>query len=1257
MTDPFARLLQNEVNKPKDPFDRAMQQATSAVNPATGAYKDPEPEIFGEGDSSLPSLLGRIAKFPLELGKGFLESINVAPEIFGGKPISTRQRLARTANILTLPLPLAAPFKVAKTASIATKALAAAAGSAVQGGAIAAVEGVPIMPRAAGASLVGAGLETGLAMLSRGRIRLGSAASKIKFADEAKFTDPVENPFFTTKDWAITSPMLTKTERRLSSEANITRYGEAKAELANYGRDITEIDGYKPRSKKPDAAFLLHGTSLSEAVEAAQRWGQDWVISPEGYLDLKSNTIRPIKGIRFNGEVLPKDPSIEILVNGKKHRVAFDFGSPEAINPVAIGKSSRYVQHSPDEQAFALEPSVSGKIRQIISQRIRNVYGAEYFENFIKARETGDFPLPSEVARQDFTGLSEVATSYDGVYSILDRNFKHFDKSLKDIVVNNLTGNELETFDDYLVALRKIEIDNQINKQGQIIEETKLANLQKAWAKRLNNPPKNKQAHRQLLAEYKAEQDNIKLSRQQWEESKRLDPAHREELDNFIKDTDNTFGHFADTADQVHQWREAQLEWLYEADILTKPEVDFIKLNAGKYVPLREVENKSIDSIIDELKDSSLLGSNFAVGPNQQLDLLKKKLDLSKVDSPLGRLVQETGDLTRAVKRGQVGATLVKWLDSVGPEISQMFAKPVRRAAVDNFPAVSEVIENLRTPLTAGRNNLVISGVVNGNERVWYEITDPAIAEMFYAMNPAEIGVYTKLFGSVATLLRNMATLAPEFLAKNWARDVVYGKVTSNAPLKNFITSLSSAFTKDASFQEALRAGAFKSEFISNEVQMGRATVQEWLGQTGGKKELVKNVIKTPIDAIQAVSLSLERATRLGQYKKAFEEASKTMPPEQAIRYAALAARDVSVDFGMYGSRTAPIRLTTAFWNAQIQGYYRLQEAFKTDPVGFTKRAIGYITVPSVLFYLINRKDPDYFNLPQWERTMFWHTKIGDQWIRFPKPFELGVFFGSSVERMLEMLDKHDPTQLDEFSKNYAKQISFDLLPIPTAARPFIENWKNESFLRGRPIVSKALEDVEKRYQVQPGTSALAIAFAHYWDVSPVQVDNIIRGYTAGSGQAIGEFLNRGRDISDALFDADKKISDALPSFNPKDTWGLRAFTSQFPRNAETIDKLYDFADKARKASATSDYLEKSLRIDDLTDYIERRAVLAGIGDNLQPALTALAQLRAERGRIMLNNSLSPAEKRRQFDALDKQMYEISNTVYNAVKQFDMENK
>jgi hypothetical protein len=305
--------------------------------------------------------------------------------------------------------------------------------------------------------------------------------------------------------------------------------------------------------------------------------------------------------------------------------------------------------------------------------------------------------------------------------------------------------------------------------------------------------------------------------------------------------------------------------------------------------------------------------------------------------------------------------------------------------------------------------------------------------------------------------------------------------------------------------------------------------------------------------------------------------------------------------------------------------------------------------------YLINRNDPEYFQLPEWERTMFWHHKIGGQWIRFPKPFELGVFFGSSVERVLEMLDKHDPTQLDEFAKNYAKGISLDMIPIPTAARPFIENWKNYSLLRGRPIVSKALEDVEKQYQIQPGTSQFAQNAGKFFGVSPVQVDNIIRGYTAGSGQVISEFLSRGSDIAEAVFDSNKHIKDAAPSFNPKDTWGLRAFTSQFPRNAESIDKLYDFADKARKASATSDYLEKSLRIDDMVEHIEKKAVIIGLGEGLAPVLQTLAQLRAERGRILLNNAISPAEKRRQFDALDKQMYEISTTIYDSIKEFDKE--
>src|SRR5207253_2735319 len=103
---------------------------------------------------------------------------------------------------------------------------------------------------------------------------------------------------------------------------------------------------------------------------------------------------------------------------------------------------------------------------------------------------------------------------------------------------------------------------------------------------------------------------------------------------------------------------------------------------------------------------------------------------------------------------------------------------------------------------------------------------------------------------------------------------------------------------------------------------------------------------------------------------------------------------------------------------------------------GFMGRAAVGITLPSVLLHFANRDEEGYAEIPQWQRDLFWLVKMGDHWIRIPKPFELGMVFGSIPERLLEFADTHDPKGVTESLKVIAGDIGQMVTPIPTAVMP-----------------------------------------------------------------------------------------------------------------------------------------------------------------------------------------------------------------------------
>lgn len=100
-----------------------------------------------------------------------------------------------------------------------------------------------------------------------------------------------------------------------------------------------------------------------------------------------------------------------------------------------------------------------------------------------------------------------------------------------------------------------------------------------------------------------------------------------------------------------------------------------------------------------------------------------------------------------------------------------------------------------------------------------------------------------------------------------------------------------------------------------------------------------------------------------------------------------------------------------------------------------------------------------------------WQRNDGTIW-RIPKPFELGVLFGSVPERALDAFFMKNPNAF----KNLGKSVLQALTPgfIPQAALPFLEQWANRSFFLERTMVPRRLEHLPPKEQFTPQTSETA---------------------------------------------------------------------------------------------------------------------------------------------------------------------------------------
>jgi hypothetical protein len=384
--------------------------------------------------------------------------------------------------------------------------------------------------------------------------------------------------------------------------------------------------------------------------------------------------------------------------------------------------------------------------------------------------------------------------------------------------------------------------------------------------------------------------------------------------------------------------------------------------------------------------------------------------------------------------------------------------------------------------------------------------------------------------------------------------------------------------------------------------------------------------VKSPVHYLQVVSALMENGTRMGEFIKAYEfEVKKGAGEVEASQRASLAAREISTDYARHGSKTAALRAAATFWNAGLQGDARTWRQFsdpKTRRAAVVKSLVA-ITLPSLIFAALNADDPEYEEIPQWQRDLFWLVKIPIEmtpdlltqgtdsglagqwykpfrkssegvWVRLPKPFGLGQIFGSVPERAFEWLKTNDPQAFKEtvgnlLPANPAKggQVGgnalFGGVPDIAAVQPFFENLGNYSRFMNRPIVPRQLESVLDEYQYTDRTSQFAKwatsvgrRVAKYVPgsqsmglTSPMKFENMFRSWTAG----LGGYALALSDL--ALKDRPAEYGQA-PAYELADVPGIKAFIVRNPGfSSESISNFYEEYNRLGRIDATYRMLER----------------------------------------------------------------------------------
>ncbi len=554
-----------------------------------------------------------------------------------------------------------------------------------------------------------------------------------------------------------------------------------------------------------------------------------------------------------------------------------------------------------------------------------------------------------------------------------------------------------------------------------------------------------------------------------------------------------------------------------------------------------------------------------------------------------------------------------------GSQVMDEMAKRYGLMVDGQPPAFFEFFMNGMPP--AGSN---VVAVLKEGKKVWYEVGDPILLRSLQSIDRLPMHWLTQWLGFPKRLGQLSITLTPDFMIANIARDTIMGAVMSRSgfrPVVDSINGMRLRMTHDSLYRDFVANGGGLSSIYLDQHHF-RAKLEKFYNSQGVDYRTVLDTPDKILSAVETIADAFETSTRLGEYKRAIDAGEHP-------RHAAYQGREVSTDFAMKGDSKALGFMydTVMFLRPAVVSMDRLYRGIAHDP---NRAAIGMKTaalaLASVGLYLMNRDDPRFQDLPDWDRDTHWHFFVGDQHFRYPRIWEVGSV-ASLAERTVEKLMAADPQGL---GKDFARIVgnTFSLNLMPQILAPIYEQGANRNSFTKAPIETPGMENVQPFMRAKPNTSetmrALGMATRNMPEglqVNPVRSEALLRGY-------LNTWAMYGLMLSDRAF-----FNEVGPAMRADEMPVVRRFYANEPaRHTKFESQFYDMLGEAKRLQGTMRELDRMGR-PEIADEKEK-SPLAGEAKPLERAQQNLKAINAEMMKTHRDKALSPDEKRQRIDEL-----------------------
>lgn len=641
---------------------------------------------------------------------------------------------------------------------------------------------------------------------------------------------------------------------------------------------------------------------------------------------------------------------------------------------------------------------------------------------------------------------------------------------------------------------------------------------------------------------------------------------------------------------------------------------EFVKKAPQQFKAAADIFYKVNDNVISIMEDAEVFSHDLAktlrTKYRKYCPLLRDFSDTAAADSFIGGLTEGgrgIGNVSIPLKRINIEGSERGVLNPL-ETILKSYAVMLNRAERNKVALMA--VENSRTAdlheliqevpgTTADPKNCVFTVLINGKKKAYKTTQDlygPIVGYNLPAANLA-FGVAR----TAARMLRTGATMSPSFILRNVLRDTVFAGVSSKNGFIPIVDTIRGAIAlaKDPAMRaEFEAAGVTEYNFYSSQ----KSRIKSLDAMAGETPASAWEIMKAVFSRLEATSDFFESSTRMGEYMKARQ---KGLSMEEAAR----AAREVTLDFSRSGRIGEQVNQVVPFFNACLQGGDKMVRLFREDFVGTSQKVFKYIVLPSLLIMAMNWDEDWYKDLDPDIKNNYWC--LGRN-IRIPKPQEAGVLFGSGIEALFQQAADKDKDAVS----NFLKAFSSNMIPsvLPTVILPLIEWSANYSFFKGRPLVGNKYSRLPDELQYNDYTSELSKGIGSALKVSPMKIDNLVRGYTGTMGALLWSMA--GEPFAKA---------NNLPAKHFSELPFVRDFNVTDANLSRPMNEFYGILDKANRQHAGYGVKGKP------------EAAVKGI----RSAGSMISKIRKDIDKITHSN-LTPERKRELIDKRKEKMNQIA---------------